>query len=170
MHQVNKQIKTTTEWKWKTRHKHSEWPLQGFAEWWPFFTVSYLAITPSLTNCLAILPPQAFLFLSCGQWRAKHTTLPVITVRERETLLGSPDSNTGFRPVVAPKGPKGSSCNSNQSLKSCNLGLSAWVMACEEDINQVAPNKRKGKERETERVEGSFWENLALSVLLSSED
>lgn len=53
-------------------------------------------------------------------------------------------------PIPSPptrKAPQGPSCNSNQSLKSCNLGLRARVMACEEDINQAAPNKHEGKRR-----------------------
>lgn len=62
---------------------------------------------------------------------------------------------------MAPKGPQGSSCNSNQSLKSCNLGLEARVTACEEDINQAAPNKREGKRRETEEAVG---EKVSLSL------
>lgn len=166
MHQVNKQIKTAAEWKWKTRDKHSQWHRQGFAEWWLFFPASYSTITPSLTNCLAILPPQAFLFLHCGQWRAKHTTLLVITVRKRDPLqfpwLWTP-------PPYPPKAPQGSSCNSNQSLKSSNLGLKAWVVACEEDINQAAPNKREGKRE----GDGESWgrkESLAASVLLFSKE
>lgn len=67
----------------------------------------------------------------------------------------------GVRPCPGPhrKRLQGSSCNSNQSLKSCDLGLSAWVMACEEDINHAALNKNDGK-REGERAEDSFSESL----------
>lgn len=67
------------------------------------------------------------------------------------------------------KGPQRSSCNSNQSLKSHNLGLSAWVMACEEDINQVAPNKNEGK-REGGREKRTVSGSLAFSVLPSPEE
>lgn len=126
-------------------------------------------MTPSRTNCLAILPPQAFLFLSCGLLRAKHTTMLVITERKGDPPQFSLTLPRGGALLWPPKGPQGSSCNSNQSLKSCNLGLAAWVVACEEDINQVAPNKNEGEEGG--RVLRTVCEkSLALSVLLSSEE
>lgn len=126
-------------------------------QFWNFFHACCLK--PLLINCLAILHLQAWLFVHYGHWTAKHTTLLVITIRKRDSPSVPPTLPWGVAQQVAAKGPIGFFLQFYQSLKSCNLGVWAWVVVCEEDINQAAPNKREGEREPGRQGWGQFLRN-----------
>lgn len=121
----------------------------------------------SLTDYLAFLPLVSF-GLHCGQWRAKHTTLLVITVRKR-TLPQFPLSLPwGVALLWPPKAPRvlPAILIKFKKLQPWTLSLGHWPMR-KISINQLQTSMRRGGRV---RTEGSFWESLSLFVPLSSEE